>query len=203
MDEYEGIEEAARHRDWQACAKLMFRLLYRCTTEGQRNVAKAALCTYVKTWNMKHGDVMRAIPERLLAYETEGKRPPLPDFPEDLDPADAEFENGLIEFYNGAYFNAPHPRHTMHFATAIRSAVTARQIERWLRDHPDDYAKWKSGRGIDGPTFLDDEAAAKEALTAWKFVADLLKVQPIAVYELWQSTKRIERSYKHWEDTVL
>ena len=132
MYEYENIEAAAHHRDWQECAGIMFGLLYRCATEGQRNVAREALRTYVVIWNTKHEDVLRQLPQLLLTPEIHGKRPKLPEFPEDLDPADAEFENGLIEYYNGAFFSANHGQHTMEFATAIRSAVVARQINKWL-----------------------------------------------------------------------
>lgn len=207
MDEYENIETAAHHRDWQECARIMFGLLYRCTTEEQRNVAKAALHTYVEIWNAKHKNALRLIPERILASATNGKRPALPEFPEDLDPADAEFENGLLEFYNGAFFSPSHPQGTQHFATAIRSSVTARQINRWLRERPDDYAKWKAGRGIDGPTFLDDAAAADEAQRMWIFVEKLLKKQyaagPIPFEKRLGSSRRLSLLYKQWEESIL
>ena len=207
MDEYEDIETAARHRDWQGCARIMFRLLYQCATDEQRNVAKAALYTYVDIWNAKHNDALKSIPERVLVNRIEHRRPELPEFPEDLDPADAEFANGLIEYYNGAHFVASHSRPTAHFATAIRSAVTARQINRWLSEHPDDYAEWKAGLGFDGPTFLDDEAAADEAQRAWKFVDDLLKEQrtvvPTPFAQQLRSAKQIARLYRHWEASIL
>jgi len=203
MNGYENIETAARHKDWQECARIMFGLLYRCKTEGQRNVARAALYPYVKIWRAKHQDSLKQIPDRLLENDINTRRPKLPELPEDLDPADAEFENGLIEFYNGAYFSGSHSQHTMHFATAIRSAVTARQIDKWLHDHPDDYSRWKSGHGIDGPTFLDDGAAANEARIAWRFVDHLLKRQPMIARGSARLSKQIAQSYKRWEDTVL
>jgi hypothetical protein len=207
MDEYEDIETAACHRDWQGCARIMFGLLYRCGTDAQRNVAKAALYTYIEIWKAKHKNALKLIPVRVLANATNGKRPALPEFPEDLDPADAEFENGLIEFYNGAFFPGSHARRTQHFATAIRSSVTARQINRWLREHPDDYAKWKAGRGIDGPTFLDDDAAADEAQRMWKFVEKLLTEQcaasPIPFAQRLRPSKRISQLYKQWEESIL
>lgn len=132
--------------------------------------------------------------------------PALPDFPEDLDPADAEFENGLLAFYNGAYFPGPDSRRTVQFATAIRSAVTARQINMWMREHPDDYAKWKAGRKFGGATFLGDEAAADEAERAWKFVDYLLnRQQPLAIpfEKQLPFLNRIAKLYDSWEDSVL
>lgn len=204
MNEYETIDAAARRRDWQECARIMFGLLCANTIKRQRDVAKTVLNTYVEIWKEKHNDSLKQVPEHLLAINAKSKRPELPEFPEDLDPADAEFENGLIEFYNGAFFPTSHAQHTMHFATAIRCAVTARQVNAWLRSHPDDYATWKSGRGIDGPTFLDDEDAATEAQNAWKFVDDLLKEQPTITGRPLRSAKRIaQSSYQLWEDTIL
>lgn len=184
----------------------MFGELFRCTPDRQRTVAAKALQTYVDIWKEKHKGALQTIPETILADGINSKPPPPPDLPEDLDPADAEFENGLFEFYNAAYFPAAHSRRTVGFATAIRSAVTARQIDRWLREHPDDYAKWQAGREFRGPTFLDDAVAAEEARTAWKFVDDLLKEQgapaaPLA--EQSRSSKEIERLYKIWEEAVL
>jgi hypothetical protein len=203
MDDYENIEESARHRDWQGCARIMFRLLFRFPAKEQRSVARAALCMYVHIWREKHDSELKQVPDYLLANGIRGERPTLPEFPEDLDPADAEFENGLLEFYNGTFFPGTHPQHTMHFATAVRSAVTAMQINRWLRAHPDDYAKWKAGSGFNGPTFLDDEEATAEAQVAWKYIADLLKAQPPKSYRLWRPGRRIEQFYQDWEATIL
>jgi hypothetical protein len=201
MDEHQNIDAAARNQDWQECARNMFWLLYTYTRSRQRDIAKAVLYTYVVIWKEKHEDVLRHFPEHLL--EAKGEVPEIPEFPEDLDPADAEFENGLIEFYNGSFFPSNHARHTMYFATAIRSAVTARQINRWLQDHPDDYAKWKSGRGVEGSTFQDDEAATLEAQSAWRFVDDVLKRQPPITHGPSRSSRQIATSYQRWEDTFL
>jgi hypothetical protein len=206
MDEYEDIETAARHRDWQGCARIMFGELFRCTPDQQRTVAAKALQTYVDIWTEKHSEALQTLPETILADGINRKPPPPPDFPEDLDPADAEFENGLFEFYNAAYFPAAHNQRTVGFAAAIRSAVTARQINRWLRGHPDDYAQWKAGREFGGPTFLDDAAAAEEARTAWMFVDDLLKAQHVPITPFAkqsQSVQQIERLYKQWEESIL
>src|SRR5271169_4788520 len=137
MDDYEDIEAAARHRDWQGCARLMFGLLYACTSNQQRKVSAETLRSYVDIWRTKHQGSWQAIPERVLVNGTKARPPALPEFPEDLDPADAEYENGLTEYYNGAFFATDHAEHTVHFATAIRSAVTARQINSWLRERPD------------------------------------------------------------------
>lgn len=206
MNHYDSIEIAARDRDWQECARIMFELLYRCSIQEQCKVAKAALDTYIPIWNAKHTDALKPVPEHILVDSNKVNRPELPDFPEDLDPADAEFENGLIEFYNGAFFPTKRAERTVHFATAIRSAVTARQINRWLHEHPDEYARWKSGRGIDGPTFLDDEAAADEAEMAWKFVDKLLKqcaVHAMPSAAKLRSSRQVAQLYKRWEESIL
>jgi hypothetical protein len=208
MDEYEDIETAAAHCDWKGCAKLMFVMLFQCTKEQQRSLSAKVLDTYVPVWKQKHSGALGVLPGSVLINES-NEQPAFPEFPDscDLDPADAEFENGLLEFYNGAFVPAPHSRYTAHFATSIRSAVTARQINRWLQGHPAEYTKWKAGRDFDGATFFEDEAAAGEAKAAWIFVDYLLKQQHIPVYtpisKQLRSSKQIARLYRNWEESVL
>jgi hypothetical protein len=198
MADYGSIETAARHRDWQECARIMFRLLYRCRSSEQRKTAAAALKRYVPIWKSKHPEPIGSIPDLILSSISARRRPILPEFPEDLDPADAEFENGIIEFYNGSISHTA--QRTAHFATAIRSAVLAHQIDMWLREHPDAYSAWKTGQGFQGPTFLQDDAAAGEAELMWKSVADLLR--RCSVRSLPLLSKRVERAYKEWEEAI-
>jgi hypothetical protein len=208
MDEYEDIETAARHWDWQGCARLMFLMLFRCAKEPQRSIATQTLNTYTPIWKEKHSNALQELPDIVLADGFQRNRRMLHDAPEDLDldPADAEFENGLLEFHNGA-LSTRHNRYTAHFATAIRSAVTARQINSWLQKHPDEYGKWKAGRSFEGTTFLGDQAASMEAFSAWSFVADLLRDQHISITipfsKQLRSSKQIERLYRNWEEAVL
>jgi hypothetical protein len=56
-----------------------------------------------------------------------------------------------------------HSEHTTHFAAAIRSAVTARQIHTWILHQPGDDATGKYGQDYHGSNFLQDAAAADEA----------------------------------------
>ena len=203
MDEYEDIETAARHWDWPGCARLMFLMLFRGAKEQQWSIAVETLNTYTPIWKEKHRNSLQDLPDIVLADGSHRNRHMFPDLPEDLDldPADAEFENGLLEFHNGV-LSPRHNRYTAHFATAIRSAVTARQINRWLQNHPDEYGKWKAGCSFEGPTFLDDEAASIEAVSAWNFVASLLGQQHISITipysKQLRSSKQIERLYRNW-----
>jgi hypothetical protein len=198
MAHYESIETAAGHRDWQGCARIMFRLLYRCRLSEQRKVTAAALERYVPIWKSKHPGPMSSIPDRILSSISARRRPMPPEFLEELDPADAEFENGIIEFYNGSI--ADPSQRTAHFATAIRSAVLARQIDTWLRAHPGSYLQWKTGHGFHGPTFLQDDAAASEAELMWKFVANLLKPCSSRSRLLW--SRQLEKAYEEWEESA-
>jgi hypothetical protein len=209
MDDYEDIEAAARHWDWQGCARIMFGLLYERTPDEQREIAAKALATYIKIWKSKHQGVWREVPEELLIARSIEKRITLPDFPEelDLDPADAEFENGLTEFWSGAYSSSNHANRTRHFATSIQSAVTARQIHKWIQHHPTDFVKWKAGRLIDEPTFLDDQVAIAEAQKAWEYVDRLFKSQrrhpPLPAVHRKRSSKRAMELYRRWESSIL
>ena len=183
----------------------MFGQLYDCTPNEQQRVAANALATYTKTWKLKHKGAWGKAPENVLTRPAVKKVIKFPEFPEDLDldPADAEFENGLSEFYNGAYASSGHADRTAHFATAIRSAVTARQIHKWIHRHPEDFMKWKAGQLTDGPTFLDDEAAAAEAQAAWEEVGRLLRSARLQPFHRKRASKRLEELYRRWENSVL
>src|SRR6202034_88768 len=95
-------------------------------------------------------------------------------FAGDLDAADTEFQEAVIEFSNGTKNNL-HETQTAHFATTIRSSVLAIQINRWIKDFPDAYQEWRTGHSFDGPTFLQDENAAQEASEAWMAIDRLIK----------------------------
>jgi len=208
MNEYGDIETAARHRDWQGCARLLFLTLLRCTKEQQLSIAAHTLETYAPIWKAKHTNALQRLPDTVLANDTQGNGRVFSGLLEniDLDPADTEFENGLLEFQNGVS-SLQHRRHTAHFATAVRSGVTARQINKWLQNHADDYAKWSAGRSFNGPTFLDDEPASEEALSAWRFVDHLFRRQhvnsTVPFVEKMRSSRDIERQYRKWEETIF
>ena len=209
MADYESIEMAARSRDWQGCARIMFGLLYERTSDEQREIAAKALATYIKTWESKHNGVWRDVLEEILIHRSIGKGVTFPDFPEelDLDPADAEFENGLTEFWNGAYSSSNHANRTRHFATSIHSAVTACQIHKWIQHRPADFVKWKAGRLTEGPTFLDDQATVAEAQRAWEYVDRLFKSRRrhplLPQAHTKRSSKRAMELYRRWESSIL
>jgi hypothetical protein len=207
MDEYADITEAARQRDWQSAAKVMFMLLYKCSARQQYHIAITALSRYVEIWTKKHEKSWAVTLKEFLMSPTIGRHSKLPEFPDNLDPADAEFENGLIEFYSGSDFKNDHAQRTIHLATAIRSSVLAKQIEQWRLDYPEECAKWKAGQWLEGPTFLEDELAAKEAIKAWIFVDEQLKAQRTFKWRYrlkgYWSANKVARLYKRWEELVL
>jgi len=205
MDEHLNIATAARHRDWQGCARVMFRQLFSCPAKAQQNIAAEILSEYTDVWNAKHPSE-NAIPNWILGHAVD-RQPALPEFPENLDPADAEFENALIEFYNGTSQIIDHMQRTIHFAGAIRSTVLASQINRWLHNFPDEYQRWKEGLMTTGPTFLNDEAAAKEAERIWLRVDSLLAKQHVADSGLAETRLMrsfdIAKAYDDWEKSLL
>ncbi|MFI5023298.1 MAG: hypothetical protein ACHQRJ_16830 [Alphaproteobacteria bacterium] len=183
----------------------MFRLLYQFPTDEQRHIAVRTMHLYLPIWKEKHKNESWLMLDDLLE-ERATKTFEVPDFA-NLDPADTEFENAIIELYNGVYDSSNHEEHTVHFATSVRSAVTAKQVNEWLRRHPHKYAQWRAGRGFDGPTFLDDEVAANEAEKAWTFVDGLLtrphfhKRTPFE--RQLSSPKDVTELYERWEQSVL
>ena len=66
MDEYQDIETAVRHWDWQGCTSLMFLMLFRCTKEQQRSMAAQTLNTYAPFWKEKHRNALGELPDIVL-----------------------------------------------------------------------------------------------------------------------------------------
>jgi len=210
-----GIASAAKTRDWHECGRLMFALLFHCRFEEQCDVASQSLERYLTIWNSKHPDWSSYALNSLLARGRNrpspatraSENPALPEFPHDLDPADAEFENAVIGFYKGLSYSASHSEHTMNFATAIRSAIVARQVDRWLRDHPREYAAWRSGKPFSGPTFLDDDNASAEAEDGWISISRLLEQQPsvqsVRPARRCELTHEVAAPYRQWEALAL
>lgn len=208
-EDYSNLEIAARHRDWQACARILFRLLYCRSAEMQQRIAAEVLSAYVGIWIEKHPEYAsisiekhseQSVPWTL--YYGADQQPRIREFPSNPDPADAEFENALIEFNNGASQSIDHAEHTKHFATAIRSSVLARQINQWLHDFPDQFERWKNGLPLDGPSFLDDEVAAREAESAWINVGRLIGKQHFSSRKF-EGDVRLAEAYDDWEKSLL
>ena len=200
MNDYEDIATAALHRDWQSCARIMFGLLFRCSRQDQLKIATEVLQTYADIWKTKHQDRpdVRSIPERLTGASLD-IRPDFPDLPEDADAADAEYENALTGYYNGKFYDHLPERWTRNFASAIRSTVTAHQINCWMIKYPGSYQSWKVSLNFDCPTFLQDDSAADEAVSMWRFVENLLRrCHPgqgscsVHLYEQWDATYLFE-----------
>jgi hypothetical protein len=204
MDDYASIDDAARHRDWNSCDRIMFRQLFLCSTKEQKIIAAQALLLYRNIWNEKHPKV--AFPWRSL--EADAQPNALPQLREPLDPADAEFENAAVEYIAGTSGNEDHSKRTAHFASAIRSSVLAIQINRWVRDFPQQYQRWRSGRSFEGPTFLDDEQAATDAENAWKRVEALFPLkravrESSAARNITSTLRSAETAYDDWERTLF
>jgi hypothetical protein len=197
MDQDRSITAAARHRDWDSCARIMFQQLFFCTTEEQRIIVVKALSAYGRIWNEKHPKLMLADIDEL--------RQELPSFPDDLDPADTEFQNSVFEYRAGLSLKIDHAERTSHFATAIRSSVLAIQINRWILGFPDQYKRWRAGRIDSGPTFLDDKTAASDAENAWIRIDGLFARQPSrdANIRMRHIPNEIEEAYFNWERSLL
>lgn len=193
---------AARHRDWPACARILFGLLFSLPTEVQQEIAAETISEYINIWNEKH-PTLTHVPLWFLQHKAD-RQSEIPGFPADLDPADAEFETALMEFVNGTSASLDHAERTKHFATTIRSSILARQMNRWLHDYPLQYERWKRGLPLEGPSFLDDAGAHEEAAGSWKRVDKLIGKQ---------RSKRIDREIRNigalteafhdWEKSLL
>jgi hypothetical protein len=107
--------------------------------------------------------------------------------------------------FRNAISTQSHSKHTAYFASSIRSAVLARQINRWLRDFPTQYQSWRRGEYFAGPTFFEDEAASIEAEKAW--------IQIDKSFQKMSHPRRrklklpqvtaIDQAYADWENSLL
>lgn len=192
MTTYETIKSAASHKDWQECARIMFLSLYEREFDDQREVVKSVLTTYIDRLISKY-------PNRKIPYFlTFGL---LDENLVEIDAADTEFQNSIIEYYN-ASFQSSHDEQTTHFATSIRSCVLAGQINAWIMSHPDSYKKWKEGETFKGPTFLEDKKSINEVERLWGYVEDILSKHQDGrrVYKL---SKEVDFLYQKWESSIL
>jgi hypothetical protein len=204
MDEYPNITVAAHHRDWDGCARIMFRQLFFCTAEEQRKIAARALSAYETIWIEKHPN-MPGIPLGPFLNTVEQQEV---IFPGNLDPADTEIENAVIEYLNGMSQKIGHAERTAHFATTIRSSILAIQINRWIHDFPDDYKRWQAGLTFSGRTFLDDKNAAHDAENAWADIDALIAKQLASKTNFRRRLQvipmvKVEEAYNAWERTLL
>lgn len=206
MDDHFSIAIAARRHDWDACARIMFRQLFYCTIEEQKKITANALLGYGKIWDKKHPELATSSFIGVHKQYEALRKPSKIELPDELDPADAEFANAILEFFEGISENVGPIERTKHFATAIRSSVLAMQINRWIRDFPNQFERWRAGELVSGPTFLQDKAAANDAENAWVHIDFLLSHTRNASTGM-QSTEvpmgNIEAAYQEWERSLL
>ncbi|WP_316176336.1 hypothetical protein [Bradyrhizobium sp. SZCCHNRI1073] len=174
----------------------MFKQLAILPFEIQKEVAVQAWQAYAPIWVAKHpgvefGKWIAELAETNLLGTPESRQ---------MDPADAEFENAILQFTD-AQDGESHLQRTAHLASSIRSSVLARQIDRWLRDFPEQYTSWHQGEHFAGPTFLDDDGASLEAEKAWKKIDAILRSKRKS--KIRESMEKIERAYFEWESSLL
>jgi hypothetical protein len=201
MNEQLSIRRAAREHDWNACSRIMFLRLFSRTFDEQKKIAEGALVLYFEIWNRKHPDKVKHLP--LMTFSLREDKSLNGDFSEELDPADNEFCNAILEYNEGISETDKPLERISHFATSIRSSVLAIQINRWIRDFPDQYERWRAGKLVNGPTFLDDEAAADDAQKAWESIDDLFSHEgpDRAMAEI--PMIKIEDACQAWERSLL
>lgn len=199
MDEHLSIIRAARAHDWSACAWIMFWQLFSRAFEEQKSITKDVLLVYLNIWNEKHPAIYLSPEEFHQDNDLVSKI----ELCEKIDAADNEFCNAFIEYVEGMSNNSRKVEGVKHFATSIRSTVLAIQINRWIRDFPDQYERWKAGRLVSGPTFLDDKAAANDAEKAWEHIdylfSNVPQDRPVSEIPM----NRIDAAYREWERSLL
>ena len=201
MNEELSIRRAAREHDWNACARIIFWQLFSRSFDEQKKITEGALALYFAIWNTKHPDKAKHLP--LAAFSLREDESLNGDFSEDIDPADNEFCNAILEYNEGISGTAQPLERINHFATSIRSSVLAIQINRWIRDFPDQYERWRAGELVNGPTFLHDEAAADDAQKAWESIDHLFSHESPGRAKAEVPMNKIEDAYRAWERSLL
>ena len=179
----------------------MFWQLFSRTFDEQKKITEGALLRYLDIWNRKHPDKAKHLP--LMAFSLCEDESLDGDFSEEIDPADNEFCHAMLEYNKGISETDGPLERIKHFATCIRSSVLAIQINRWIRDFPDQYERWKAGKLVNGATFLDDKAAADDAEKAWEYIDDLFSYEWPGRAMAETSTNKIEEAYRAWERSLL
>jgi hypothetical protein len=201
MNEQLSIRKAAREHDWNACARVMFRQLFLRSFDEQKKITEGALALYFDIWNSKHPDKPKHLP--LVTFGLREDESLNGDFSEEIDPADTEFCNAILEYNEGISETGKPLERINHFATSIRSSVLAIQINRWIRDFPDQYGRWRAGKLVKGPTFLDDKAAADDAQKAWESIDYLLSHEWPGRAMAEVPMNKIDDAYRAWERSLL
>lgn len=177
----------------------MFWQLFSRTFDEQEKITKGALLRYFDIWNKKHPDQIL----QLMTFNLREDESSNGDFSEDIDPADNEFRNAVMEFNQGISETSEPLERIKHFATSIRSSVLAIQINRWIRDFPEQHERWKARKLINGPTFLDDKAAADDAQEAWEYIDYLFSDEWPSRATTEIPMNKIEDAYRAWEQSLL
>lgn len=196
-----SIRRAAREHDWNACARIMFWQLFSHTFDEKKKITESALALYFDIWNAKHPDKANHLP--LVTFSLREDESLNGDFSEDIDPADNEFCNAILEYNEGISGTGQPLAQINHFATSIRSSVLAIQINRWIRNYPDQYERWRAGKLVNGPTFFDDETAADDAQKAWESIDYLFSNESPGRAMAEVPMNKIEDAYRAWERSLL
>jgi hypothetical protein len=181
----------------------MFQQLFSYSFDEQKAITQGALLPYLNIWNEKHRDEHPHLSTDLPLMKLKVQEPTSSALPDELDPADAEFWNALLGYFDGISENNEPVQRIKHFATAIRSSVLAVQINQWIRDFPGQYQHWRRGEIVSGPTFLDDKVAADKAEKAWERIDFLFSHgrKTRAPPEI--TMNNIENAFREWEQSLL
>lgn len=192
------VQRIAEH-NWQLCAESYFRITYGLPAQLQIALARLAINSYLPVFENKWPAI--TWPRQLLEDVDQwvrrfGKQ--LPDEPDDPDPADAAF---LFSFdallMAGSHHSNPLTL-TSSCASAVNSAVNARQSNVWIADDPEAVEMWKTYQYFSGRSVIENVASIAVAEREWTRVAASLEERQVLSCPEEADESEIEQALARW-----
>ncbi|MGH9765832.1 MAG: hypothetical protein ACREAB_00225 [Blastocatellia bacterium] len=193
-------QQIAEHH-WVPCSELYFRVTYGLPGGMQIDLARLAINGYLPIFEKKWPAVKW--PRQLLQDVEQwvgqyGRQ--LPDEPDDPDPADAAFLSSLDGLLLAASYRGDPFTLTSSCASAINSAINARQSNVWMADDPEGVEMWKTQQYFPGRSVIENVAAIAVAEREWKKVAEWLEERQVWNIPEEADEEEIEKALARWKE---
>jgi hypothetical protein len=181
----DDLPRAIREARWSDCADALLVRLHKAPATEQKRLAGVMLGRYLSNRDGEHParQAAQTAVHNTLRRDFSKERSLAAlrsiDLGEDLDAADAAFENAL----DGYLLAIEHDNallRTIDFAASVYASIHAQQVAAWIANDDADYRAWKKGRLADVKGVSVSSAARKIGAREWAFVFDQLRAMAIS-----------------------
>lgn len=197
----QSLAQRIAEHNWELCSELYFQITYGLPAQSQISLARLAINGYLPIFGTKWPAVTwpRQLLEDVEQWVRQSGRQ-LPDEPDDPDPADAAFFSSLDGLLLASSYSGDPFTLTSSCASAINSAINARQSNVWIADDPEGVEMWKKQEYLLGRSVTENAAAIAVAEREWKKVAAWLEEK-----QVWSSPEEadedeIEKALARWKE---